>query len=176
MPRKTIRVGDTVRLVNQRVVHRIGYPLDVKEIENDLSDEQIKRAFEGAFDPLPMPQSGKVRRRLASALAYAYASAKGFGGPERSVHFHTEYTPQPFVPFAPEPRLPFLLKMHAQFQVAEISRHVIGTRYPAFRTGEYGEEWRPPSLAYVRHVAVLRPYEACKYGFLAEDVEIVEHV
>ena len=170
MPRKTVRVGDTVRFVNPRavrVVQRVGYPLDVKQVAREISDDQIDRALDAAFG-IPMPASPpKVRLSMARALAYAWAHSQGFGGAVRSVHFHTEESLR---------GLPFLIDLFADFTVAEITHHMIGERYPGYIAGEFGEEWRPPGLEKTRRVSVLRPYLGCEYGFLAEDVEIVTYV
>ena len=84
------RVGDLVRVVDPRVVVRVGYPKCVDDYLGDV-DRLVGVEIDAIADKilgLPMlhPPS-KTLDRVRRELALALARRDGFGGRERSIHF-----------------------------------------------------------------------------------------
>jgi hypothetical protein len=107
-----IRVGDTVVVVNCKIVKRVGYPLVWTEIVDGLrSDPRVIAAYEFlrakeevAPKPVPVPGANdlpglfearalEVPDYFAMAAAKVRVEAEGFGGNERSIHY------KPLVPY-----------------------------------------------------------------------------
>lgn len=104
--KNVIRVGDTVEVVNCRIVKRVGYPLVWTEIVDDLrKDPRVLAAFDflstkdGSLrdlaQKLESADPGKffsqepreVPPYFAMAAAKVRVEAEGFGGKERSIHY-----------------------------------------------------------------------------------------
>lgn len=83
------RAGDTVRVIDPRVVTRVGYPQCVDDYLGDV-DRLVGDEIEAIANKIlglpmlhkPSKTLDKVRRELALALA----RRDGFGGSERSIH------------------------------------------------------------------------------------------
>lgn len=75
-----IRVGDLVRVVNPRVVSRVGYPKCVKDYE------EAAWAKYGDLLRKDMRHTRCIEKAIQQ-IAYGLAKADGFGGKERTLHF-----------------------------------------------------------------------------------------
>lgn len=87
----TIRVGDTVKVVNPEFVVRVGYPLSFEAAKewvraNCVKDFERLVAFDGGVTELSDPWSGREEGRILSALAKLYQQHMGYGGRERSIY------------------------------------------------------------------------------------------
>lgn len=82
-PKHVYHVGDHVTVTNPLVVTRVGYPLGLRE-----TAEQVEREFgsdiRGLMDKAGA--SGDIYDKMVETLAYGQLKAKGFGGPQRSIH------------------------------------------------------------------------------------------
>ncbi len=75
------REGDTVRIINSRFIKRVGYPI----VWTDLIDEfQTHPKIHEAAALLGVV----VTRDFVVGAAKAAVRARGFGGRERSIHYH----------------------------------------------------------------------------------------
>lgn len=93
---KVIRVGDVVRILNDRPIERIGYPKAVKDYYEDIEKEAggqldlLITLAEGLKEDgvryyEPSHQSKGVRKLIIHNLAYLRAKRDGFGGRQKQI-------------------------------------------------------------------------------------------
>jgi hypothetical protein len=96
MKKHIYRRGDKVRIVEPKLVRRVGYPLMWREITDEqlYADPRIMRALRafGLTRHVPFgctaAVSDNIPRHLQLAFAKEYVLKHGFGGNERSIHYY----------------------------------------------------------------------------------------
>ena len=93
---EVIRTGDTVRVVNSKLVKRVGYPLTWKDLMDEVeNDPRVRQAYNlltdqpelpGEFLSLKGPPA--MPRYFLQACAKLEVLNRGFGGNERSIHYY----------------------------------------------------------------------------------------
>lgn len=83
------RVGDRIKIINPRIVKRVGYPL----LWTDLVDEFVQHPellnamrLLGIINPDSLAHT-RVSKDFAIGCAKAAVRARGFGGPDRTLHY-----------------------------------------------------------------------------------------
>ncbi len=90
-----IRTGDFVRIVEPRVVVRVGYPKCLKDYVPE-AEALFLPALRKALDDSKkvsrhaLAKDGKSYKRIVYELAWMLARANGFGGYTRMLHFEEE--------------------------------------------------------------------------------------
>lgn len=67
---------------------RCGYPLDQKQVENEVRDKIYKAVSDliEAAELVPWHEpAGRLRKKIEAEVAHAVAKSKGFGGNERRI-------------------------------------------------------------------------------------------
>ena len=87
----TIKVGDTVRVVNSRFIERVGYPLVFTELMPEFEDHP--KFFEAMRLLGVVPENADKMPRWAKrdavvGLAKAAVRCRGWGGKERRIHYN----------------------------------------------------------------------------------------
>ncbi len=77
-----IRPGDRVRVLRDRFIERIGYPLVWTMLLEEVEEDPRTRA---GFEALGF--TGKIPRRFLYEVAKLRVEQRGFGGRERSIHY-----------------------------------------------------------------------------------------
>lgn len=89
MKKHVYKVGDKVRVVTPKWVKRVGYPLVWYDIEDEVRDDPRTHA---AFTALGCSSADvlmpELPREFIVAVAKLRVRERGFGGRERSIHYH----------------------------------------------------------------------------------------
>lgn len=88
MSRKPVyRSGDHVRIVRSQFVERVGYPLTWTMVRDEIEANPNLREAMRLLDMIS--ERGSVKREFVAGAAKALVRHRGFGGPERSIHYLT---------------------------------------------------------------------------------------
>lgn len=84
--------GDLVKVINPRIVRRVGYPLCAKDLFPEAEQRLVEAKILNARTPTPLTYKPFVDRpndedRLIRELARYLLREKGWGGKERSLHY-----------------------------------------------------------------------------------------
>lgn len=141
-----IRIGDKVKIINPRIIDRVGYPTSVEDIiRNEFTKEDADKVDElithlSGLKPLnPYDKTWYYTKReylfnyIIRECAYIRLKRKGFGGNERSIHYKE---------IADE-------LIHLEFVVVDKKLHKTGKRIagsPAYFNGSYDMDAEGPTF------------------------------
>jgi hypothetical protein len=120
-----IRIGDVIKVIDPRVVERVGYPRTVDSYVEEAESTA------GKFLDFTLRCPARARCKLIREIAYALALKDGFGGRERTLHFI---------------EIPQLLG--ESYCVQGVRSAKTGTYSPGYRSSMWGgNDDEPPSLS-----------------------------
>lgn len=89
-PERVIRANDLVKIVDPRVVLRVGYPKCVEDFLPEVAERHCKAVgllYKEVTGYLPNENSSRTVEKILRELAHAKLAAERYGGRERSLHF-----------------------------------------------------------------------------------------
>lgn len=98
MKQHVYKPGDRVRILRPRLIMRVGYPLHYKELRAEAAELLQVISQNNGMSQLGFRHSSYTRnppKDLVEGLTKALVLDRGYGGPERSIHYYPIGRPVP---------------------------------------------------------------------------------